>query len=252
MIPSTGDVDYATWGVGYAGRRQTDPRIAALVDVALGTARTVLNVGAGAGSYEPVDRTVVAVEPSEAMLAQRPPGTGPVIRAVAQALPLGRGAVDAAMAMVSIHQWPDPLLGIAELCRVSRGPVVILTFDPDALDRLWLMEYAPELLAAETARFPTVRAIASALGPTACVHEVPVPFDCVDGFTEAYYGRPEAFLDPSVRRSQSLWSFLEPAVEEMVIGALAGDLASGRWDERHGALRSRPSFLGALRLVVRP
>jgi SAM-dependent methyltransferase len=209
-------------------------------------------VGAGAGSYEPLDRAVVAVEPSVAMLAQRPPGTGPVIRAVAQALPLGSDAVDATMATVTIHQWPDPLLGIAELCRVTRGPVVILTFDPDALDRLWLMEYAPKLLAAETARYPTVRALVSTLGPTASVHEVPVPFDCVDGFTEAYYGRPEAFLDPSVRRSQSAWSFLDPAVEEAAVGALAADLASGRWDERHGALRSQPSFLGALRLVVRP
>jgi SAM-dependent methyltransferase len=247
-----GDVDYATYGAGYAGRRRTDPRIATLVDQALGTARTVLNVGAGAGSYEPVDRAVVAVEPSVAMLAQRPPGTGPVIRAVAQALPLGSDAVDAAMATVTIHQWPDPLLGIAELCRVTRGPVAILTFDPDTLDRLWLMEYAPKLLAAETSRYPTVRALVSALGPTASVHEVPVPFDCVDGFTEAYYGRPEAFLDPSVRRSQSAWSLLDPAVKEAAVGALAADLASGRWDERHGALRSQPSFLGALRLVVRP
>jgi hypothetical protein len=156
------------------------------------------------------------------------------------------------MATVTIHQWPDPLLGIAELCRVTRGPVAILTFDPDTLDRLWLMEYAPKLLAAETSRYPTVRALVSALGPTAAVHEVPVPFDCVDGFTEAYYGRPEAFLDPSVRRSQSAWSLLDPAVEEAAVGALAADLASGRWDERHGALRSQPSFLGALRLVVRP
>ena len=130
-----GDVDYARYGAGYAGQRRTDPRIAALVHQALGRAETVLNVGAGAGSYEPEGCRVVAVEPSEAMVAQRPAGLGPAVRAVAGALPLADRRVDASMAMVTVHQWPDPLEGLAEMRRVTSGPVVVLTFDPDALTR---------------------------------------------------------------------------------------------------------------------
>jgi SAM-dependent methyltransferase len=245
-----GDVDYSRFGTGYATRRQADPRIAALIDEALGPARTVLNVGAGAGSYEPPDRTVVAVEPSEAMLIQRTPSHGPAVRAVAGALPMADGSFDAAMATVTIHQWPDPQAGLAELRRVSTGPVVVLTFDPEALDRLWLMEYAPELHRAERARYPSIDTVVAALGPSSTVHHVAVPFDCTDGFTEAYFGRPEAFLDPAVRTSQSAWSFVGAPEVERSVAKLAADLASGHWDERHGHLRSQARFHGALRLVV--
>ncbi len=131
--PPAGDVDYSRHGTGYAGRRQTDPRIADLILASLGPADTVLNVGAGAGSYEPVDRMVVGVEPSDAMIGQRRPGAAPVIRAVAGALPLADNSVAAAMATVTVHQWPDPGVGLAELRRVTAGPVVVLTFDPEAL-----------------------------------------------------------------------------------------------------------------------
>ncbi len=143
-----GDFDYESGGTGYAVHRRTDPRIAALVHAALGDARTVVNVGAGAGSYEPIDRDVTAVEPSEAMRRQRPAHLAPAVDAVAEALPFPDGSFDAAMAMVTIHQWPDAERGLRELRRVSRGPVVILTFDGDALDEFWLAEYAPELIAA--------------------------------------------------------------------------------------------------------
>jgi SAM-dependent methyltransferase len=245
-----GDVDYARYGTGYAGRRRTDPRIAALVHQALGTATTVLNVGAGAGSYEPEDRRVVAVEPSAAMVAQRPSRLGPAIRAVAGALPLGDDCVDASMAMVTVHQWPEPLAGLAEMRRVTRGPVVVLTFDPDAVADLWLADYAPDLFAVEASRYPTIDAIATALGPGAAVLPVPVPFDCADGFTEAFYGRPEAFLDPDVRRSQSAWTFVDPAVVTGSVAALAADLDSGRWNRRYGGLRAQPWYHGAVRLVV--
>ncbi len=250
MTQVAGDVDYARHGTDYAGHRRTDARIASLVVAALGNAHSVLNVGAGTGSYEPKDRTVVAVEPSPAMIGQRPAGRAPVVRAVAEALPFGDATCDASMAMVTVHQWPDPVAALAEMRRVTDGPVVILTFDREALDRLWLMEYAPELRAAEAARYPDVAAIAEALGPDSQMVEVPIPLDCVDGFTEAFYGRPEAFLDPSVRRSQSAWTFLEPGVEQRVVASLADDLASGWWDERFGHLRTQPQFVGAVRLIT--
>ncbi len=247
-----GDVDYARYGEGYAGRRQTDPRIATLILSALGPALTVLNVGAGAGSYEPPERQVIAVEPSPAMLAQRPPGPARAIRAVAGALPLADHAVDASMATVTIHQWPDPRVGLAEMRRVTAGPVVVLTFDPSALEVLWLAEYSPELYAAEARRYPTIDSVLTALGEGATSAPVPVPFDCVDGFTEAFYGRPEAFLDPAVRRSQSAWSFVGPEAEARAVRRLAADLDTGRWDERHGHLRSQATFVGSLRLVTAP
>jgi SAM-dependent methyltransferase len=247
---SAGDVDYHRHGIGYARHRRTDRRIAQLVLDALGPAGTVVNVGAGAGSYEPGDRPVIAIEPSEAMIAQREPGAAPVLRGVAEALPLADRSVDGAMAMVTVHQWPNPVAGLGELRRVSRGPVVVLTFDPDALDTLWLVDYSPELYAAERARYPTMDAMTAVLGPDTIVRPVPVPLDCVDGFTEAYYGRPEQFLDPAARAAQSAWSFVDDADEERSVRRLADDLASGRWDERHGYLRHQPVFIGALRLVV--
>jgi SAM-dependent methyltransferase len=245
-----GDFDYEAHGAGYATQRRTDQRIAALVHAALGPARTVLNVGAGAGSYEPEDRHVVAVEPSAAMRAQRPPGRAPAIVGVAEALPFDDGAFDAAMATVTVHQWSDPLRGVSELRRVSRGPVVILTFDGEALDRFWLAEYAPELIAAERGRYPPIASLLAALGEGAYVRSVPVPHDCVDGFTEAYFARPERLLEESVRRSQSAWGFVEPAAQARAVARLREDLESGAWDARHGALRTQAEFDGSLRLVV--
>jgi SAM-dependent methyltransferase len=249
-IASAGDVDYARHGQGYAVRRRPEPAIARLVAQALGSARTVLNVGAGAGSYEPEDRRVIAVEPSEAMIVQRPPTVGNVIRAVAGALPLADAAVDASMATVTIHQWPDPAAGLEEMRRVTSGPVVVLTFDPTLLDRLWLMDYVPELLDAEARRYPTIPALGAWMGPDTEVFPVPVPFDCIDGFTEAFYGRPEAFLDPDVRRAQSAWSFVDPRVEARFVDQLTEDLASGRWDDRYGQLRRQPTYEGAVRLLI--
>lgn len=234
----------------YSAGRRTDPRIAARVHEALGDARTVVNVGAGAGSYEPEDRHVIALEPSAAMRAQRPPYLTPAIDAVAEALPLGDSSVDAAMAMITVHQWSDPFQGLRELRRVSRGPVVVLTFDGDALDCFWLADYVPELLERERRRMPSIEAIATAVGPTAEVRPVPVPADCLDGFIEAFFARPESFLKEEVRRRQSAWSFVEPHVRRRFVQALAAHLASGAWDERYGEWRSRPMLDGSLRLVV--
>ena len=164
MTERAGDFDYETHGTGYAVRRRTDPAIAAYVHAGLGSARTVLNVGAGAGSYEPEDRHVVAVEPSAAMRAQRGRHLAPAIDARAEELPFDDDAFDAAMATVTVHQWSDSMRGLREMRRVTRGPVVVLTFDGTALDRFWLAEYAPELMVAERRRYPLIESICDALG----------------------------------------------------------------------------------------
>jgi hypothetical protein len=217
---------------------------------ALGDARTVLNVGAGAGSYEPRDREVVAVEPSRSMRAQRPPESGPAVDAIAEDLPFEDGSFDAAIALVTIHQWSDWRAGLRELDRVSRRSAVVLTFDGEALDRLWLGKYVPELFAAESGRYPAIDAIGEELSGVVTVEDVPIPLDCVDGFTEAYYGRPEAFLDPEMRQAQSAWGFVDRASADRGLERLRRDLESGAWDERHGHLRAQPEFVGALRLIV--
>jgi SAM-dependent methyltransferase len=245
-----GDFDYETNGHGYAVQRRPDPRIAALIHTALGDARTLLNVGAGAGSYEPTDRYVVAVEPSARMRAQRPATAVPALDATAERLPFDDDSFDAVLASVTVHQWADTARGLAELRRVARGPVLVLTFDGAALDRLWLAGYAPELIAAERRRYPAISTIADAIGSSAEVIEVPIPIDCVDGFTEAYYARPEQFLDPRVRAAQSAWGFVDEAATTRAVEGLRADLASGDWDARHGHLRTQSEFVGSLRLIV--
>jgi SAM-dependent methyltransferase len=245
-----GDFDYETHGSGYSAQRRTDPRIAALVHAALGSSRTVLNVGAGAGSYEPEDRHVIAVEPSATMRAQRPAHLSPAIHGVAEALPLDDQSVDASMALITLHQWSDAERGLAELRRVTRGPIVVMTFDGDALDRFWLAAYAPELMVAERRRYPVIDWIAARLGSEARLQTVPIPIDCVDGFTEAFYARPERLLDPSVRRAQSAWGFVSDDAHRRTIDSLSADLASGAWDARYGEWRTRPVFDGSLRLIV--
>lgn len=250
MTRMAGDFDYDTRGQGYAVQRRTDPRIAALVHTALGGARTVLNVGAGAGSYEPADRHVTAIEPSAGMRAQRPATAVPAIDATAEALPFDDDAFDAAMATVTVHQWSDTAQGLAEMRRVSRGPVVVLTFDGEALDLLWLADYVPELIAAERRRYPPIDLIAAAIGAHTDVLPVPIPIDCADGFTEAYYARPEMFLNPQVRAAQSAWGFVDETAIDRGMARLSADLATGAWDTRYGHLRTQPTFTGSLRLLT--
>jgi SAM-dependent methyltransferase len=249
MTPA-GDFDYEEGGSGYALRRRTDPSIAALIREALGSARSVINVGAGAGSYEPSDLDVTAIEPSLAMRAQRPEHLSVALDAAAENLPFDEDTFDAAMATVTIHQWSNSDQGLRELRRVSRGPVVILTFDGDALDDFWLARYAPEMIEAERRRYPKIDHVQDVLGGTSVVSVVPIPYDCVDGFTEAFYARPEAFLDPDVRRSQSAWGFVSDEVEIASMEKLRGDLESGEWDRNYGALREQPEYRGSLRLIV--
>lgn len=231
-------------------RRRPDPRIAAMIHRVFSDARTVLNVGAGAGSYEPDDRYVAAVEPSAMMRAQRPPERVPAIDATAEDLPFDDDSFDAVMAAITIHQWSDLEAGLREMRRVSRNQVVILTFDAPALEEFWLREYVPEVIAIEQQRFPAIERIVRALGGSTDVLRVPIPFDCFDGFGEAYYARPEAFLDADVRAAQSGWMLADPAAVQRGLDTLAADLSSGVWDARHGRLREQSERIGAVRLVV--
>jgi SAM-dependent methyltransferase len=247
---SAGDADYGSIGVSYSRYRRPDARIAARISEALGAARTVLNVGAGAGSYEPADRQVTPVEPSASMRAQRPAGLAEAVDATAEDLPFADGFFDAAMTTFSVHQWGDLGAGLREVRRVTRGPVVILTCDPGRLRRFWLTDYAPEVIDTEAVRYPAVEAIAAGLGGTVAATVVPVPLDCTDGFNEAYYGRPEALLDPAARLSCSAWSFVGDAVHDRFTRDLSRDLADGTWDGRHGRLRIQPAFDGSLILVT--
>lgn len=242
-------VDYERHGRTYARHRRADPRIAARIDAALGDAHTVLNVGAGTGSYEPRDRWVLAVEPSATMRAQRPAGAAPAIDARAEALPLDDGAVDAAMACVTIHHWESPEAGLTELRRVARGPVVIFTFELSSLPA-WQREFLHEGLIKELPRFTAIDDIAAALGGRTRIESIPTPGDCVDGFFEAFWRRPESLLDPAVRSAQSMWALLEQGVEERIVKRLARALSSGAWDAEHGYLREQQNFDGALRLVI--
>ncbi|MGI8462090.1 MAG: class I SAM-dependent methyltransferase [Solirubrobacterales bacterium] len=241
-------VDYEERGRGYGIHRRGDPRIAARIHAALGDARTVVNVGAGTGSYEPADRWLLAVEPSATMRAQRPAEAAPVIDARAEHLPLDDDSVDAAMACVTIHHWEPMAAGLAEMRRVARGPVVVFTFDLDALPE-WQHDHLAPGLEMERPRFGPIEEVAAALGD-ARVERVPTPADCSDGFFEAFWSRPEAMLAPGVRASQSMWALLPPGVEDAIIERLARELGDGTWDAAHGHLREMDAFDGALRLVI--
>jgi SAM-dependent methyltransferase len=244
------DPGYAFNARGYVQFRQAEPRIAAMIGAALGDAKTVLNVGAGAGSYEPVDRSVMAIEPSAAMRLHRPSYLTCAIDAVAEALPFDDATFDAAMAIFTLHFWTDVAAGLREIRRVARGAVVLMTCDRDAMDRYWLQEYAPEVIATEKKRYPPIAKIAEGLGGKIEIIDVPIPLSCRDGFNEAYYGRPEMFLNPEVRSACSAWSLVSPDAIARFEQALKHDLESGEWDRRHGALRTQPAFDGSLRLVV--
>ncbi|HWV82050.1 MAG TPA: methyltransferase domain-containing protein [Hyphomicrobiaceae bacterium] len=247
---SAGDADYGAIGRDYASFRQPEPAIAALIVRALGPARTVLNVGAGAGSYEPTDRDVTPVEPSQSMRAQRPGHLAAAIDAVAERLPFPDRHFDAAMTTFSVHQWSRLDEGLREMRRVTRGPVIILSCDPALVQRFWLNDYAPDVLAAEARRYPGLDRMSDVLSGTAEIVPVPIPLMCRDGFNEAYYGRPECLLDPAARLACSAWSFVSAATAEGYIEHLRRDLASGAWDRKYGHLRTAPEYDGSLRLIV--
>jgi SAM-dependent methyltransferase len=236
---------YDTIGEGYALRRRPDRRIAAAIASALGDARTVINVGAGTGSYEPTDRVVLAVEPSDRMIAQRPPDASPCVRGSAEALPAGDDSFDAAMAVLTIHHWSDWRLGLRELRRVARRRVVLLTFDTEASDFWLTRDYLPELVTLDRRIMPPLEALAGELGPFEAM-PVPIPYDCSDGFLGAYWRRPETYLDPIARRSMSSFAIIDAAAG---LARLAQDLASGAWHRRNADILARDALDVGYRLL---
>ncbi len=250
---------YDRIGQGYAGHRAEDPSLRRQIRAALGAARTVVNVGAGAGSYEPDDLQVLAVEPSAVMAAQRPAGR-PAIRGVAQALPLHDQSVDGAMTVLSLHHWhPDQEAGVRELCRVARGPIAIATIDAVVSGRMWLMaDYLHEVRDLDHRIFPPIEAIRGWLDRPSRVEVVPVARDTPDHSLLSFWAHPERVLDPGARAATSGFARAAtsgfarqtPEVNERVAAAVRADLASGAWDARHGALRSLASFDAGLRLIV--
>jgi SAM-dependent methyltransferase len=241
---------YDTIGATYRLTRRTEPRIAAQVWAALGDARTVLNVGAGTGSYEPADRHVLAVEPSTVMRSQRLAGAAPCVAAYAERLPFEDQSFDAAMAFATIHHWQDPIAGLREMRRVARRVVVFThdTSDAGWLRRFWLTrDYLPEVAELVVGR-PSLTELARAIG--ARTEPVPIPWDCVDGFFEAYWRRPEAYLDEKVRRGVSVWAKVGPDAERRAVRSLRDDLASGAWAERNRDLVDLDAAELGLRLLI--
>jgi len=241
---------YDAIGSTYTVTRRTEPRIAARIWAALGDARKVVNVGAGTGSYEPPDRDVTAVEPSRLMRAQRPAGAGPCVAAAAESLPFEDQSFDAAMAVSTVHHWQDPIAGLREMRRVARR-VVVFTFDASDTGwrrRFWLTrDYLPEV-ADLLIGWPPLTELACAIGARS--EPELIPWDCADGFFEAYWRRPEAYLDDHVRRGISVWSRLGPDVEQRAVRNLRDDLVSGRWAERNSDLVDLDAAELGLRLLI--
>ena len=243
---------YDTIGATYTVTRRTEPRIAAQIWAALGDARTILNVGAGTGSYEPPDRYVLAVEPSALMRSQRPANVAPCLVGSAERLPFDDQSFDAAMAFATIHHWQDPIAGLREMRRVARRVVVFThdTSDAGWLHRFWLTrDYLPEVADLVVDR-PSLTELAHAI--QARIEPVLIPWDCVDGFFEAYWRRPEAYLDEHVRRGVSVWARVGPDAEQRAVHSLRDDLASGRWAERNRDLVDLEAAELGLRLLVTP
>ena len=240
--------EYDRIGIGYAGGRRADPRIAEAIEAALDGAERIVNIGAGTGSYEPAGRQVLAVEPSAAMIAQRAPGAAPVIRAIAEDLPFANDHFDAAMAVLTIHHWTDPARGVAEMRRVTRGPLVFLSHDPDFRD-FWLYDYFPDLPKLDDGRMPRLSDFRDWLGDVR-ITEVAIPRDCEDGFLAAFWARPHAYLDPAIRAGMSSFWMLGD-----ITGGLArlrADLESGAWEKRYGHLLNQAARDCGYRLVVAP
>jgi SAM-dependent methyltransferase len=236
----------------YARTRREDPRIAAAIERALGDAQTLVNVGAGAGAYEPADREVVAVEPSATMRAQRPPDAARVVDAYAEDLPLEDDSVDAALAVLTTHHWADQRRGLAELRRVARKRVVVFTYDIDQADAFWLVrDYLPEIAAFDRGRFMRIDDLVATLEPAeARVERVPIPHDCRDGFLGAFWRRPERYLDPGLLPGSSALMDIDRRALERGLAKLRNDLDAGAWKRRYGGLLSREELDLGYRLVI--
>lgn len=237
---------YDTIGVNYSALRKPDPRIAGMIGRALGSAKTVLNVGAGAGSYEPPDRQVTAIEPSMEMIGQRPASAASVIQGRAEDLPFDDNSFDASMAILTVHHWAEKEKGLKEMRRVTRGQIVILTYDP-SFRGFWLLEYFPELVALDETQMPRMTDYEAWLGPLG-ISPLPIPHDCTDGFLSAYWRRPSAYLDPRIRAAMS--SFWAVGDVSEALRRLESDLDSGAWAQRYSELLGLDDCDCGYRLVV--
>ncbi len=237
---------YDTIGVNYSDLRKPDARIETVISNALGSAETVLNVGAGTGSYEPDDRSVTAIEPSAEMISQRSATAAPVIQGYAENLPFDDNSFDASMAVLTVHHWTDKQKGLNEMHRVTRGPVVVLTYDP-AFRAFWLLDYFPELVALDEGQMPRLTEYTQWLGPVV-ISPVPIPHDCTDGFLSAYWRRPAAYLDPKIRAAMS--SFWKVGDVSGALSRLEKDLESGAWAQRNSSLLELDACDCGYRLVV--
>jgi SAM-dependent methyltransferase len=245
---------YDRIGGRYHKTRREDPTIAAAILAALGDAESVVNVGAGTGSYEPADRPVLAVEPSMVMLAQRPARTAPTVQARAEALPLRDKSFGAAMGVLTVHHWSDRARGLAEMRRVARGPVVLFARDPRAVSSWWLHHYFPATKRLEASWEVRFDELARPLGGRDLeTITVPIPADCADGFNGAYWARPRAFLDPAVWRQMSALALIPAPDRERGIRTLRADLDSGEWERRWGHLLALGELdLGYRVVIARP
>jgi hypothetical protein len=243
---------YDTIGHGYSQARREDPRFRALIHAALGNALTVVNVGAGTGAYEPTDRHVIAIEPSDVMAAQRSRDLAPAIRASAGSIPLRDRSVDAAMAILSVHHWDEECeQGVRELRRVARDAVVIMTYDATVSGAMWLMQdYLPEVAAIDLKIFPPPEKLAEWLGGNVRIDAVPIPRDTSDWMLGSFWAHPERVLDANARAATSGFARMPTNVVDRVVADVSRDLASGRWDERNGHLRKLDALDVGLRLVV--
>jgi SAM-dependent methyltransferase len=242
---------YDTIGQTYSATRRTDPRIAEQLHAALGDARRIVNVGAGTGSYEPAGPKVVAVDPSMAMLQQRRPDAAPCVQGIAEALPFRDLAFDAALAVLTLHHWNDVASGIAELRRVASRQV-LLTLEPSFTNDLWLVrDYFPEVVDLPTERrLPDTETLRELFATNATVTPVLIPADCIDGFAGCYWNRPEAYLDTAIQDGMSMFAQLDRDLRRCGTEQLRADLASGRWDEKYGALRKLEQVDLGYRLLV--
>ena len=244
-----GQTLYDAIGAGYAKRRQPDPTISAAIDEALGDARRIVNVGAGTGSYEPPAVTAAAVEPSSVMAAQRPDHLVPAVLAGSEDLPFLDDAFDAALAVLTLHHWRDIGRGLEEVRRVTDGPIVIVTFDPDVSTSWWLAVDYPELQPAIAGPLPSLLTLRKELGRLD-IQVVPVPSQCRDRFLMSYWSRPEELLDSEARAATSCFARLDAEVEAKFVEQLGADLRTGGWDERNGPLRGLSEFDAGLRIVA--
>ncbi len=243
--------NYESEEVDYSGIRKTDKRIAGYINAEFKPGDIIINVGAGSGSYEPDDNYVIAVEPSKAMREQRlKNGKNPAINSSAENLPFDDNSFDCSTAFLTIHHWIDLEKGLNEMKRVTRNKIIIMTYNPDELEIFWNAKYFEELVNVERMRYPKIEKVKDILKLKCEIKSIPIPKDCEDGFQEAFYGRPEKFLERKVRKAQSAWGYLENGKEEELVERLKVELENGEWERKYGHFRNQDFFEGALKLLV--